>query len=97
VYFKKDPFEDIIQDSPRRLKARGFIDFSEVTEVRVHKKNKDRFTLVTEARKWHFLTKNKDCPEWVALIQKTVDSLKANRLEQVPLDESTHIELETRK
>jgi hypothetical protein len=95
VYFKRNPFEDgAILDKSKQLKARGYIDFNEVIEVKPHRSNQARFTLVTEARKWHFQTKNKDTNEWIAFLRKIVEGVQENKLVSVPLDDQQQVELQ---
>jgi len=71
VYFKRNIFEqeDTIKD-PRPIKARGFVDFADLTGVSPHKKTLGRFAIVTKPRKWHFKTKtDKERDEWMEAIE----------------------------
>jgi len=76
VYFKKNIYEKDYDFG--NLKARGFIDFADVISVKPHKKKKNvgRFTLKTEARKWHFRTSaQEDQQSWIDAIQDVLNTI----------------------
>jgi len=53
-----------------QLKARGFIDFTDVTDVKPSPKSNDRFVVMTPWRKWHFRCKNaEERDEWIRAIK----------------------------
>eukprot|EP01114_Cavostelium_apophysatum_P018957 TRINITY_DN5975_c0_g1_i1.p1 TRINITY_DN5975_c0_g1~~TRINITY_DN5975_c0_g1_i1.p1 ORF type:complete len:496 (-),score=113.76 TRINITY_DN5975_c0_g1_i1:82-1569(-) len=77
VYFKKDIYGEKDYDFGN-LKARGFIDFSEVSSVKPHKKTKNlgRFTVKTDARRWHFRAADaKEQQEWIDHIQEVLNTI----------------------
>jgi len=81
IYFKKNPFErDLLTDIEDKLKidltklrpvkARGFVDFSELIGVTPHRKNMERFTIGTKPRKWHFKAKStRERDEWMQEVE----------------------------
>jgi len=82
IYFKMNPFDP---ESPPSLKARGFIDFTELAEVKPHSKISERFVIKTIARKWHFRAQTiKERDEWIKAIERNKPAF--NILMDVPLD-----------
>jgi len=94
VYFKKDVFAPENEHIP--LKARGFVDFREVTGVKTHKKTSDttRFQVRTDARKWHFRAKNKqERDEWMEAIQDILNTIPPKLVDvDISIDEPSKYE-----
>jgi len=91
VYFKRNIFEqDLIKD-PRPVKARGFVDFTDLIGVSPHRKTLGRFAIVTKPRKWHFKSKtDKERDEWMEAIETLHGGITIGSdtvLMDVPLDD----------
>jgi len=91
VYFKRNIFEDTTVEDIKPVKARGFIDFTDLTGVFPHKKSIGRFAIITNARKWHFKTKTpKERDDWMQAVERLHGEVHIGAdtlLMDVPLDD----------
>jgi len=69
IYFKRNPFDGtFVVEEGKALRARGFIDFNEVTSIM--KVGDKRFWLITAARKWKFQAPStSDRDTWISVVQ----------------------------
>jgi len=68
VYFKKNIFEEPLG---KPIRARAFIDFTDLVGVSPHMKSLERFSVVTNPRKWHFWARTcKEREEWMLAIEE---------------------------
>jgi len=94
IYFKRNIFEEDDAINPLKpTKARGFVDFKDLTGVSPHRNSLQRFTIDTQPRKWHFKTQTpKERDGWMTAIENlhggiTVGAGSDNFLMDVPLDD----------